>query len=110
MSEFAWTAAGLYELVKDLPEGARPECCDFYAVGWAMDGFGGDDTEPWVSVEAAVLAHTASVLGWLADQQDAPMVYHDFSPPRLWVVCTHKDFSGPTLLHALVAAAREVGE
>lgn len=24
MEKFAWTAAGLYELVKDLPDGARP--------------------------------------------------------------------------------------
>lgn len=113
---YEWTAAELYELVKDLPEGARPDCIHWYGDGvFTGDSIGaidGDNLEPLVSVDLAVLAHTAALVEWLGQQW---YTVHIYGPVSKGYAVSQEDglgvsYEGPTLLHALVAAAKEVGK
>ena len=125
MGEYQWTASGLWDLVKDLPAEARPErlsynaeaitCCDS---PWYRTRLGEFDDDPQdcfydgVEPDQAAALHVASVLEWLARDEDflpAIVVCPDGSaevsdecsvPSRVWC--------GPALLHALCAAAKEV--
>lgn len=113
MTDFNWTAENLYELVKELPDGARPDGLVYHGpdtgkcYDWEMKTCDGGGWGP-VPVAHAVLAHTGSVLGWLASKQFIEVVqtqdgkWHAYGRDLV-------SGSGPTLLHALCAAAKAVG-
>lgn len=115
MTKYAWTAAELYELVKDLPEEARPKHCHWIEpLGTWLDG-PREGSGLVVLAQNAVSLHVAALTIWLMEKTGEVCLYPPGEPSPndedfrvCWGYTT--DHAGPTLLHALVAAAKEVGK
>lgn len=112
MKDFDWTAEAVAELVKDWPDEARPKDSIFIL----HDGWRRRDWYSIVPFHAAAL-HVASGLEWLAKFCTKVAILPPGSPePDMdtWLIkCgwhgdTEKE--GPTLLHAISAAIREVAK
>lgn len=121
------TAHDLYELVKGLPEEARPENCYWHpdpdddAVGHWNECGGIPYWHSSIDDAHAILLHEASVMRWLAETMGSVSISSEFDADGEYVVeyvlperrveCSSCDgyATGPTLLHALVAAAEGVG-
>lgn len=104
MPDYNWTPAALYELVKGLPEEARPEDLEYCNGGW-LNG----PRLSYRTPDEAVLMYEASVLRWLVEQGWCPIIEEYRGK---WMLANgallenlQTEFTGPTLLHALVAAA-----
>lgn len=115
MSEYAWTAAEVYELVKGWPEEARPRSCYFvkpvdarFDATWnsSDDSAAYDPAWDIAWVHAAAL-HVASGLEWLCCNAYAPLMRMVAGRFELKARGTH---TGDTPLHAISAAIMEASK
>ena len=97
------TATDLYEIVRDVPREAWPEL-EWHGGRW-VDGH----TESYTRPELAGQAFVGSMLAWLASKFETVVYRHNESTKHT-VSQDIKEWEGDSLVAALAAACKEVGE